>query len=105
MDRQWGKGALSVIGISSSCAILIMGLFFSDIFDHIVRIQYGIAQREDITVNFTEPTSAAAVHELQNLPGVQYMETFRTVPVRFYHAQRSYDVVISGDMKDLHLIS
>src|SRR5690625_5937011 len=77
-----------------------MGLFFSDIFDHIVRIQYGIAQREDITVTFTEPTSAAAVHELQNLPGVQYVEPFRSVPVRFHHAHRSYDAGIEGVPKD-----
>ncbi|HLR91192.1 MAG TPA: ABC transporter permease [Balneolaceae bacterium] len=100
LERQWGKAALTVIGISSSCAILIMGLFFSDIFDHIVRIQYGIAQREDITVTFTEPTSAAAVHELQNLPGVQYVEPFRSVPVRFHHAHRSYDAGIEGVPKD-----
>lgn len=100
LERQWGKAALTITGISSSCAILIMGLFFNDIFDHIVHIQYGLAQREDITVTFTEPTSASAIYELQNLPGVQYAEAFRSVPVRFRNEHRSYDAGIEGVMQE-----
>ena len=33
--------------------------------------QYEGAGREDLAVNFTEPTSAAALHELAALPGVR----------------------------------
>lgn len=96
LERQWIKAALTVIGISSSCAILIMGLFWGDVFDYIIRVQYGIAQREDFTVTFIEPTSFAAAYELQSLPGVQYVEPFRSVPVRLRHEYRTYDTGIEG---------
>lgn len=96
LERQWVKAALTVVGISSSCAILIMGLFWGDSFDYIIDVQYGIAQREDITVSFIEPTSENAIHELNSLPGVQYAEPFRAVPVRLWNGHRSYDTGIEG---------
>ncbi len=96
LERQWVKAFLTVVGISSSCAILIMGLFWGDSFEHIIQVQYGIAQREDITVTFIEPTSATAIHELNSLPGVHYAEPFRSVPVRLRNGHRSYDTGIEG---------
>lgn len=103
LERQWIKAALTVIGISSSCAILVMGLFWGDIFDYIIRVQYGIAQTEDFTVTFVEPTSFAAVHELKSLPGVRHVEPFRSVPVQLRHGHRSYDTGIEGIPEESHL--
>lgn len=103
LERQPVKALLTVVGISSSCAILIMGLFFSDAIDHVVHVQYGIAQREDVTVSFIEPTSRAAVHELRSLPGVLHAEPFRSVPVRLRHEHRSYDAAIEGIPPDAYL--
>lgn len=96
LERQWVKAVLTVVGIASSCAILIMGLFWGDIFDYIIRVQYGVAQREDITVTFIEPTSQAALHELKSLPGVWHAEPFRFVPVRLKNEHRKYDAGIEG---------
>jgi putative ABC transport system permease protein len=96
LERQPVKALLTVVGIASSCAILIMGLFFTDVIDHIIRVQYGLAQREDLTVAFVEPTSLAAIHELRALPGVQLVEPFRSVPVRLRHGHRTYDTAIEG---------
>lgn len=96
LERQWIKAALTIVGISSSCAILIMGLFWSDAFEYIVQVQYGTAQREDITVTFTEPTSVSAIYELNSLPGVHYAEAFRSVPVELKNGHRSYNTGIEG---------
>lgn len=96
LERQWVKSTLTVIGISSSCAILIMGLFWGDAFDYIIHVQYGVTQREDITVTFNEPTSSSAIYELSSLPGVQYAEPFRSVPVRLKQGHHSYDTGIQG---------
>lgn len=95
-ERRPLKAFLTILGISSSCAILIMGLFFGDSFDYVTRVQFGIAQRENLTVTFTEPTSTAALYELASLPGVLHAEPFRTVPVRLRHAHRSYQTAIEG---------
>jgi putative ABC transport system permease protein len=42
LERQPIKAGLTIIGMASSCAILIMGLFFNDSFDHIIEVQYGV---------------------------------------------------------------
>ncbi len=98
LERQYVKAALTIVGIASSCAILVMGLFWQDTIDYIVRIQYGVAQREDVTVSFIQPTSVAAVHELRALPGVLHAEPFRSVPVRLRYEHRTYDTAIEGVM-------
>ena len=103
LERQPVKAALTVIGISSSCALLIMGVFFTDAMDHLLYVQYGIAQREDMTVSFIEPTSTAAVHELAGLRGVRYAEPFRSVPVRLRHGHRSQDAGLEGIPPDAYL--
>lgn len=96
LERQWIKALLTVVGIASSCAILVMGLFWGDVMAYVIRIQYGLAQREDFTVTFTAPTSYSAIYELQNLPGVQHVEPFRSVPVKLLNEYRSYDTGIQG---------
>jgi putative ABC transport system permease protein len=96
LERQPGKALLTVIGIASSCAILISGLFWTDTIDHIVRVQYRIAQRDDMTVTFVTPTASAAVYELRALPGVQHAEPFRMIPVRLRHGHRRRDTGIEG---------
>lgn len=103
LERQPVKALLTIVGIASSGAILVMGLFFNDAFDHIVRVQYGIAQREDLTVTFVEPASAAALYELQALRGVRHAEPFRSVPVRLRREHRRYDTAIEGIPPDAYL--
>jgi putative ABC transport system permease protein len=103
LERQPVKALLTVIGIGSSCAILVMGIFWQDSFDHIVYVQYGLGQREDVTVAFVEPTSRAAVQELESLPGVRLAEPFRTVSARLRHGHRSREVGIEGVPADAYL--
>jgi putative ABC transport system permease protein len=103
LERQPVKAAFTVAGIASACAILISGLFFTDVIDHVIRIQYGLAQREDVTVSFVQPTSLAALHEVRALPGVQHAEPFRFVPVRLRHGHRSYDTGVEGIPRDAYL--
>lgn len=103
LERRPLRAGLTVVGIASSCAILIMGLFFSDSFDFILRVEYGLAQRENVTVTFVEPTSHQALFELAALPGVRYVEPFRAVPVRLSHEHRGYDTAIQGIPSDAYL--
>jgi putative ABC transport system permease protein len=103
LERQPVKALLTVVGIASSCAILILGLFFNDSFEEVIRIQYGLAQREDLTVTFLEPTSMAAIHELASLPGVHHVEPVRSVAVRLRHEHRRHDTAIQGIPPDARL--
>ncbi len=96
LERRPVRALLTLAGIACSLAILIMGLFFVDSIDHVVRVQFGLAQREDLAVSFTEPASLAALHELASLPGVRHAEPFRAVPVRLRRGHRHYATAIEG---------
>lgn len=96
LERQPVKSLLTVIGISFSCAILVVGGFFEDSFEYMIGFQFGVAQQEDLMVTFTEPASTAALYELAQPPGVVYAEPIRSVPVRMINEHRSYDTSIEG---------
>lgn len=96
LERQPLKALLTVTGMAASCAILVMGLFFNDAFEHIIDLQYGRAERADLTVTFTQPTSTEALYEVAALPGVYHAEPFRTVAVRLRHGHRTYEAAVSS---------
>ena len=96
LERRPLKALLSVIGIAASIAILMSGIFFGDALDVMIDVQFNRAQRQDMTVTFTGPTSDEAIHELKGLRGVRAAEPFRSVPVRFRHEHRSYRTGIEG---------
>lgn len=96
IERQPVKSLLTIVGIAFSCAILILGRFSEASFEHIVDIQFGIVQQEDLMVTFIEPASAAAVYEVASLPGVRHVEPLRSVPVRLRLGHRSYETGIEG---------
>lgn len=96
LERKALKSCLSVIGIALACAIMVVGTFFKDAIDFMVDIEFGLAQRQDITVNFIEPTSYRAFYDLQRIPGVEYGEVYRSVPVRLRNQHRTYLTSING---------
>lgn len=96
IQRQTVKSALTVLGIAMACGIILTGLFQRDTVGYMVNIQFGMTQREDLSLTFTDPTSYRARFDLLALPGVQRVEVFRTVPVRLRHAQHSYRTGIRG---------
>lgn len=98
IGRQPVKSLLSVTGIAFACGIMMVGNFNEDAVDHMVKVQFGLAQREDLAVTFVEPTSRKALYVLQGLEGVEYGEVFRSVPVRLKFGHRRYRTEIQGFM-------
>lgn len=96
IQRRPFKSFTTSIGIAASFAILVMGLFFGDSIDYMLDVQFRLSERDDISVNFVEPTSYEALLNLQRLPGVDYAEGFRAVPVRFRVGHRTYRSAILG---------
>ncbi|NJD18731.1 MAG: FtsX-like permease family protein, partial [Gemmatimonadetes bacterium] len=103
LERQPVRSLLTVVGIASSAAILIMGIFFIDSIEHMLRVEYGVAQRENLNVSFTGPASPAAIQELAALPGVRWAEPTRAAPVRLRREHREYDTAIQGIPPDAYL--
>ncbi len=96
IERQPIKSGLTVLGMAGACAIIIVGSFFEGALDEMIRVQYGLVQRDDYTVTFQEPTSTSALHELRSLPGVLHVEPFRAVAVRLRREHREYTTSIQG---------
>jgi len=90
------RSILTSMGIALSCAIVMGGTFFEDSIEFLLDTQFVEAQREDMTVVFTEPTSRKALYELRGIDGVHHTEPLRSVPVRLRAGHRTYRTIIQG---------
>ena len=96
LERWPVKAALSVAGIALATAVLVTGRFFWDVIDHMERIHFGLAERQDVTVVFAGPRSAGVRWSVDALPGVLRAEPFRSVPAELVHGHRSRQVALLG---------
>jgi putative ABC transport system permease protein len=96
LERQPGRAAASVLGISAATAILAVGFFFVDATQELMRVQFSVVQRQDVTVSFVEPASAGALDELRGLPAVLALEPMRSVPARIRFEHRFRSLAITG---------
>jgi putative ABC transport system permease protein len=90
------KSSLTVLGIALACGIILTGLFQRDTVGYMLNVQYGMAQREDLSLSFTDPSAYRARFDLLGLPGVQHVEVFRAVPVRLRHGHLDHRTTIRG---------
>ncbi|MHB9119409.1 MAG: ABC transporter permease [Burkholderiales bacterium] len=96
LERRPAKALLSIAGLALACAILMVGRFQEDAIDYMINVQFGLSQRDDLSVSLVDPTSRSALYELQSLPGVVRGEAFRTVPATLVHGHRHYRTAIQG---------
>ncbi len=96
VERRPLRAAVTVGGIASAVAIVIMGNFFRDAIEVIVDSQFNLALRGDVVVWTVDPVAASAGRELARLPGVTQVEPGRRVAVRFVHGPRSEKGSIDG---------
>jgi putative ABC transport system permease protein len=96
IGRRPVKSVLSITGIAFACAIMMVGSFQEDSLDYIVDVQFGLSQREDISVTFVEPTSRKALYELRSIEGVEHGEPFRAVHARLRFQHKSYRTAVQG---------
>ena len=96
LSRRPLRALASIIGISFATALVITGLFFGDAMQVIIDGQFRRAQRQDLTVTFSRPAAASAVHELGRLPGVTAVEPLRSVAAILRKGHRSYRTAVQG---------
>ena len=96
INRHPLKSILSIMGIALACGIMVTGRFQLDTVSHMLDLQFGQMQREDISVTFFEPTSRKAMYALQSMDGVEHVEVFRSVPVRLRFRHRDHRTAILG---------
>src|SRR5256714_4648244 len=82
LERHPVKTSFSILAISMSVAIVVVGNFMRNSVDEVIQTQFYDVQRFDLSLATVEPVTIDAVRELANLPGVQRCEPRRTVSVR-----------------------
>lgn len=96
IERRFGKACLSMVGIASAVAVLVVGQFFYDSIEQMIRIQFETVQREDVNITFADPRSSSARQEVARLPAVLRSEPYRAVPVRLQSGHRAKRLEIIG---------
>lgn len=104
IERRPLKSALTTLGISMACATMMIGGFQEGAIDHMVQVQFGMSQREDLIALYTEPTSLRSLYSLRSLQGVEQVEGFRDVPVKLQFEHRSYRTTVQGIQADGELM-
>ncbi|HEX3599126.1 MAG TPA: FtsX-like permease family protein, partial [Lacipirellulaceae bacterium] len=104
LERHPVKTMFSLLAISMSVAIIVVGNFMRNSVDEVIQTQFYDVQRFDLSLATVEPVSIDAVHELANLPGVHQCEPRRTVSARLRVGNRSRRVGIMGLPSDSSLM-
>ena len=103
IQREPLKSFLTTLGLSMATGIMMVGTFQEGAINYMVQVHYHLSHREDITVNFTEPTSARSLSTLRGLAGVEYVEGIRSAGVKLIHRHHQYQTSIQGMSADTQL--
>ena len=96
IERRPLKSLLTTLGISMACGTMMIGGFQEGAIDHMVEVQYGMSQREDLLAIYTEPTSLRSLYSLRGLQGVEHVEGFREIPAKLQFEHRVYRTSVQG---------
>lgn len=96
LGRHRVKAGLSVLGISLSVALLMLGSFQFSAIDQLIDTQYRKVLKMDAIVHLNDVTAEGTMGTLRHYPGVRHVEPFRSVPVRLIHGVHDYRTAIEG---------
>lgn len=103
ITRRPLRASATALAVAMSVALLVSGRFGFDAVEWFMEVQFGLSQREDLTVTFRRPVNTRAIGELAHMPGVLQAEGLRSVAVRFRSGSRSRDSVLVGHPPDARL--
>ncbi len=90
------RTASSVLGMAMAVAILVASLWSFGSIDHMIRVTFQMAERQDVKMVFGTPETPVALADIRHMPGVMAAEPFRLVPAELTHGTRSKRLVIQG---------
>ncbi|HRJ73493.1 MAG TPA: FtsX-like permease family protein, partial [Terrimicrobiaceae bacterium] len=96
LERRPWQAAFTALGLALATGIPVVPGAMRDGITFLLDFQWTQAQRQDVTVTLIEPGSAAAFHDIRNLPGVMHAEPFRSVPARLQFGHRSHRLGVMG---------
>lgn len=101
---RWpGRSAVTVLGVALAGGLLFATLQFIDSSRTMLDTWFLRAQRQDLTVTFTENRNVQVLYALAQLPGVLEVEPSRAVAVRIVHGARAERTAIESTLAESHL--
>lgn len=94
------RSAITVLGVALSLALLFATLQFLDSSRAMLDSHFFRAQRQDMTVTFTEPRNEDVLYELEQMRGVLRAEPVRGAPVKLSFLSRTERTVIETARED-----
>jgi putative ABC transport system permease protein len=103
IERRPWQAVFTCCGISLATGLMVLPGAMSDSIDYLLTFQWNSAERQDVTVFLSEPSSIKGLHDLQHLPGVIRAEAIRNVPARLKFGHRQRKLSITGITKGADL--
>ncbi|MGA0610769.1 FtsX-like permease family protein [Caldimonas sp. KR1-144] len=94
--RQPWKAGMSVLGMAFAIGLMVVSRFGLDAASHMMSIQFGQVQRDDVTVIYNEPRGPEAALAIAKMDGVVQAEPFRLLPVWLRHGHRGKRIEVTG---------
>jgi putative ABC transport system permease protein len=106
LERRPLRAVMSATGTALATALMLVTTFAFDSMQFMMNVHFGLAQREDVSLQLSEPRSAGILAEFRHLPGVIHAEPFRSVPVELRAGHRSRNTAVLGIPRDatLHVV-
>jgi len=94
---RWpARTGLTVLGNAAAVAVLIGSMFFIDAMETLIDISFHRAERQDVTITFTDAKGPGALDAVRAMPGVLTAEPFRAVAARLTFQGREEREALSG---------
>ncbi|HWL63586.1 MAG TPA: FtsX-like permease family protein [Steroidobacteraceae bacterium] len=90
------RAATTVVGIALATALMVTTQHFPLSLDRIINVTFGVAQRMDVMLAFSEAADDSILRDVAHLPGVLRVEPLRTAEVVFEAGSRRERNSISG---------
>jgi putative ABC transport system permease protein len=103
IERRPLRALVTVLGIAGSIAVMVGGLWWRDSVEHLIDIQFNVAQPGEVQIGFFEAQPTRSVAELARLPGAIAVEGVRMVPVRLSHGHRNVRTALAGVAEEQRL--
>ena len=99
------RSLLTSVGIAFAMGLVVMTMQWNDSLRLLAQVNFFEAQKQDLMVGLVQPKAKRALHDIENLPGVQRAEPVRYVSVDLSSANRQHRGSITALSPDNHLQS
>jgi len=87
---------LTILGLSAAIPMIVLGLFWWDALESMIKIQFQSVDRSDATVIFLSPRPISALDEIKRTSTNMEVEGIRIVPVKLRSGNKEKRLELTG---------